>query len=183
MWILGALPAAPSPLAELKKLKERPTQCVLVSGHQNTHLYLIWVMLRAHHGLQTLWWITCSGDSGVGVEYNSERTTDEEHIVHTEQPSLVFLLRGWALLSVGELELDTAYISLPHPWRLLTLLSAFLALSSLLIYRIMHQTSSRGDTVTQVAAPSADHRIWPVGIASPFFSALLKAHKSGQISI
>lgn len=103
----------------------------------------------------TLCYYYCSGDSGIGVKYSSERTTEEEHIVHTEQPSLVFLLRGWALLSVGELELDTAYISLPHPWWLLTLLSAFLALSSLLIYRIMHQTSSRGDTVTQAAAPSA----------------------------
>lgn len=51
----------------------------------------------------------------------------------------------------------TPHISLSpsHPWPLLTTLSAFLALSSLLIYRIMHQTSSRGDTVTQAAAPSA----------------------------
>ena len=62
---------------------------------------------------------------------------------------------------MGELQLDTAYLSLSlslspsHPWPLLTTLSAFLALSSLLIYRIMHQTSSRGDTVTQAAAPSA----------------------------
>lgn len=51
----------------------------------------------------------------------------------------------------------TPHISLSpsDPWPLLTTLSAFLALSSLLIYRIMHQTSSRGDTVTQAAAPSA----------------------------
>lgn len=46
-------------------------------------------------------------------------------------------------------------LSLSHPWPLLTIQSAFLALSSLLIYRIMHQTGSRGDTVTHTAAPSA----------------------------
>lgn len=42
----------------------------------------------------------------------SEHTTEEEHIVHTDQPSLVFLPPARALPSVGELELDTAYLSL-----------------------------------------------------------------------
>lgn len=95
---------------------------------------------------------------------NSEHATAEENRVHAEVFSLCSCLlpefcplwESWSLtlhgLSPFLFSPPSLSLSLSRP--LLTILSAFLALSSLLIYRIMHQKSLWGVAVMQAAAPS-----------------------------
>lgn len=107
-------------------------------------------------------WKTCCSSSDFVAKCNSEHATAEENRVHAEVFSLCSCLlpefcplwESWSLTLHGLSPFLFFPLSLSLSRPLLTILSAFLALSSLLIYRIMHQKSLWGVAVMQAAAPS-----------------------------
>lgn len=98
---------------------------------------------------------TVTGTLGLNTSVNAPLRRNILSIQSSPALCSCLLSESWPQWGSWSLTLHIS-LSFSHPLPLLTILSAFLApLSSLLIYRIMHQTSSRGDSVMQAAAPSA----------------------------